>query len=922
MTATPRAAWIAGLLAADSQLRPGMSADSVALAIEHLVTPATVWCTTVPSEEGWDAFNQAVAAPPAAWQAPDRALVESMPDSLEAGWSHISRLLNRPMHIEPVLRVITHTIDDAQALEALGPVDDLSVSSFIPKSFGRWTWRWPLRVGVLSDAGPLLVETITGTGEYLEHYDVTELRPSDDRSIDILVVDPSATVATLDLDAIGAVIVLGSGANPVTAGFDVGLSLGAGAVVALPDRDLTWFETMVRELSHDRPLDAAVRCARDHAVVLGDPDFIVTTSLRGWARQIARLADDRGDRELAEELVRIIGHRSFDREVRGGREITHVIRAAETGGPPIAIVGSPGTRAARPDTPSPGGSPRSTPSDGEIANRPDDARHTRAGKPGALAPRDDKGPGRRLVSKVMDASGNVVDTGFIGGRVHRLRLRIAARAAPGETAANRPLDSPNPDADIRLNVVVHVDRSNEPLPPVSIEYPATGDGEWTDPISFTAPRRSGDLKLFITVLWKGRVVQSATLSGPLTTEHGDRSGTMTLVVDESAGLDDPDRRGGADATLVQVPGTEDEPVLIDASSAVTLDPENLARANRQVRKSLISAFMNPPPSLAEASAVLEDLAIRGALLRDALKGKQATFFDDAAWIHVTSFGGPPVHFELIYTHPMPRTRPVEVCGPALAGNSQCSQDCPDRARDDRVCPFGFWGTSKIVERRLHSPDRSDSSTSEDRIITVRRGSAVGVTDVANVDDPEAGQRIVDAIGAVVDPGTAAVATNWVQLAEVLTTERDLVCLVTHTIEPEDPDDDLGIELQLGDQTEKLYLVDDRYINPGRRHPGPLVLALGCDTGTISASFATFVSRLHSLGAEVVVTAISQIPGKEAADFVERFAAHLDRRLQQDGEVRFGEVLTAARAETIGRGDVMGLALTASGDGDVRLGGRA
>jgi hypothetical protein len=70
---------------------------------------------------------------------------------------------------------------------------------------------------------------------------------------------------------------------------------------------------------------------------------------------------------------------------------------------------------------------------------------------------------------------------------------------------------------------------------------------------------------------------------------------------------------------------------------------------------------------------------------------------------------------------------------------------------------------------------------------------------------------------------------------------------------------------------------------------------------------------------VVVSAISQIPGKEVADFVERLMTSLDETLQQPGEHRFGAVMTAVRRETLRHGDVLALALTATGDGDVRIG---
>jgi hypothetical protein len=98
----------------------------------------------------------------------------------------------------------------------------------------------------------------------------------------------------------------------------------------------------------------------------------------------------------------------------------------------------------------------------------------------------------------------------------------------------------------------------------------------------------------------------------------------------------------------------------------------------------------------------------------------------------------------------------------------------------------------------------------------------------------------------------------------------------------------------------------------------VVLAIGCETAAIHASFTDYVTTLFEAGAELVVTAISKVPGKQVADFVERFFAVLPAYLATPGNHRFGEVLTAVRQQTVATGDVLALALTATGDADVAL----
>jgi len=69
---------------------------------------------------------------------------------------------------------------------------------------------------------------------------------------------------------------------------------------------------------------------------------------------------------------------------------------------------------------------------------------------------------------------------------------------------------------------------------------------------------------------------------------------------------------------------------------------------------------------------------------------------------------------------------------------------------------------------------------------------------------------------------------------------------------------------------------------------------------------------------VVLSALSPIPGKGVADFLERFMPLLKTSLAAPGQHRFGSVMLAARRATIATGDLMALALSATGDADVEL----
>jgi hypothetical protein len=202
-----------------------------------------------------------------------------------------------------------------------------------------------------------------------------------------------------------------------------------------------------------------------------------------------------------------------------------------------------------------------------------------------------------------------------------------------------------------------------------------------------------------------------------------------------------------------------------------------------------------------------------------------------------------------------------------------------------------------------------------RKVTPTRSSVVGISLKADEADGTSSTRIIQALGQAV--ATASVVKSWKELEDAAKAHPGLLVLVTHTVEP-DSGNVLGTSLELNGDARPIHRISDAAINPGRQQPGPVVLALGCDTNTITAGYTDLVVNLHNARAEVVLSALSPIPGKGVADFLEQFLPLLKASLAAPGTHRFGSVMLAARRATIVKGDLMALALSASGDADVEL----
>ena len=392
-----------------------------------------------------DDYRRAADSTPSAWERPDAAVVEANAHALEAGWEIILALARRPASGETVLRFMVRSFDDAVALRAIGRIGGLRTTSFLYASVGRWRWRWPLRVGVL--ASPTAHEscrTMRGNNNFADQYEVRVVGPDERAELDVLVVDEADPVSAA---APGAVIVIGDDIDPT----DVqamderahrGAGLEPGAVITIPDRDLTWFEDLVRELSHDRPLDAAVGLARPDALTVGSPRLFGVTAIRNWAFAAAAVIERRvGLADITKRLRRIADEERFDSEQHGGRETRGAVVAAEGTGEPTI----------------------------EVTSADRDA--------------DD----RRLFARVTDPSGTVRTDGFVAGGVNTVAVCIATQVA-GAVQASDPFRSPAPDQTIDLEVLFHIGGSRAKPQRRTLTLPASGPSTWTKPVRVSVPK--------------------------------------------------------------------------------------------------------------------------------------------------------------------------------------------------------------------------------------------------------------------------------------------------------------------------------------------------------------------------------------------------------------------------------------------------
>ncbi len=885
---TPRVddgAWVAGgILAASGDLRLGLTVED---AIERLATALRPPGRSVP------------------WAPPVASMVARLADTLSRAWTAAAAAADAAAAPDgwdqSVLRL---RVDDLDALASLGGVSPGGASVAAHAGFDArgFAWRWPVCVGVLSEH---LVKQVLG-----QHLLIRVLDPGGDAGrCEFLVLDrPAGQGQGVPVGVrVACVVLTGTSARDLNATLlDRLRDAGVAAVIASPTPDVSWLPTAIRHLACGRPLDVAVALADPDAVLLASDAFLELTSAREYARQLVLSLRGAKPPVLPETLAALerLADTPFDADGRAGAALAALVRTLPEDATTITSDLTSGAPPADDPVDDDGPVARDLPFD--LDGDSDDTT--------TPVPPDD----RRLQAKVVDPATDEVLERFVGGAVNDVKVRIASAVSKGVVIGDAPFVSPTPGRDVDLTVEVIAEGTHARR---KLTLPATGDSGWTRAVPVEVPANVTEFTVFVQIWFGGRVVQSAGLFGPVVTGDGPPpAGTFRLSVDASTPPGAVGRMSPAGASITIVPGLTGEPVALTFAQGPPIEGGRLAKANKGARAVLLQAFTRPAPKdLAGAAGPLTALAIRGRILHDSLRETMEGFpGDDVRWIHVSSLGSADLPLELVYTHPKPALDDeVPVCPTAIAGAEECVATCPDRERADVVCPYGFWATSKVIERRHHVDRRAKAQAGSERRIAVLTAGAAGVAVKADEVDTGASARILDAVKAAVTVGRFRAVSTWKEVGDAAKAPPTILVLITHTI----PDDDLGPNLQLGSDLLRAHRVaDGNFLNPGVLEPGPVVIAIGCDTAGLDTSFGDYVTNLHAGGAELVVSAISPVPGKQVADFVERFFAALPDYLATPGVHRFGAVLTAVRRQTVATGDVLGLAITASGDADVALQG--
>lgn len=520
------------------------------------------------------------------------------------------------------------------------------------------------------------------------------------------------------------------------------------------------------------------------------------------------------------------------------------------------------------------------------------------------------------------------DSGFFMGETARVRVRIAP-PAEGWQAFLTPFPrlQAEPEETVQLQVcLVEPRQIGEPmwgellLPPKGSSSVHSFD---------FVPRASGDFEARIIVLHRGRVVQTALLlaqvrapgTPPLPSDAA--APRLAGMVRPRARIDDLRDRSKFDLAIVEnhVPsGTARTVALSEKRAWVT--GGNVAAGFSEKINTILSQIAHASEeyksvAAPESAQLLRDLVMVGIELRKQLMlhslERQETRIGNAEYIQlVTVHDGPTLPLEFIYDFKAPDPD-APIC-PSWAGGAteaRCPAECGSNTRHV-ICPRGFWGISKVIERHQISGEHAQwgheffLQTEPDRVTdSIQLGNKflLATSHLLNDEANNIKQRM-HALGA----SHALHAQDWASWESLVKEQNPRLILCLAHVD----DRTINHRLEINNHYLESAGIDREHVAPAPDGKPPLILLLGCDTANAGRDYSQHVINFRAVGAAIVVTTKCVVDANQAADAALILASEL---FENRGKITLGECMRDFRRKALADNLLLALGVVAYGDAD-------
>ena len=455
--------------------------------------------------------------------------------------------------------------------------------------------------------------------------------------------------------------------------------------------------------------------------------------------------------------------------------------------------------------------------------------------------------------------------------------------------------------------------------------PVTGDSDRaTFTLLITDPGKAfGRIALY----YQGRVLQTALFRADVVDSRPSRLGKPEIEVEAivRAGLGAlSDLKKFDVAIVVNRNDAGDKAATVIQKDGVTLRSVDGLRPRIDQLIGVLTAVADDPDAFtsltSEASlALLFDAATIGEELHQTFvsdHGITDRFFAEGRVQIISATPESYLPVELFYALRPPTVRELCKSWKKVVLEGTCPT-CEERGTSGEIpiCPTGFWGVRYVIERHAHDPDfvelageyrlQSEPITGRNRIAPLE-SVLWSMSDNVSPEDQSSLTTTLTGGGF-----KATQAMSWDDFEEkVAAVDPSMVFLVPHTDQ-----DGVSIGMEIGGgELEPVNRVGVRMREP-RSKPVVAVL-LGCETANPKIPFQGLVPRFRRAGAAVVISTTNTILGRHAVPVAVELLSLL--KSEATGEAGLGDVLLRLRRKALHDGYPMVLSIVAFGDADWRV----
>jgi hypothetical protein len=536
---------------------------------------------------------------------------------------------------------------------------------------------------------------------------------------------------------------------------------------------------------------------------------------------------------------------------------------------------------------------------------------------------------------------------WIAGAPHLVHVRVG----PAEAGWIGPSGSESfpyqllpPSESHKLRVILsepdHLDR---PL----VETIAIRSSGPSDVAAFRITPRAGRSTLCarITIAHNNRILQTALLTGRVVARAGDAAPGDRIDMQIEAvvrhGLQDLDKRARFDTAfaLSQVQGGEQRLLALADEHSVVRGLDEI-KDRIDAISACMSSIANDAETYAEgldgeaALQVLRFLADNGRALHDFLVGDQvfaATLKEGKHLqiVNLTKDAYFPAEFIYDFATPAEDATLCETARKAFESldfSHVCTHKDHETPNHPVVCPFGFWGLQRVIERHAYLPVDRDhiagdfvlqaEPTETRKSVEVAGNAMLGVS--VNVEKEQAGatKTLLQQIQ-VACPIHVTMAKAWEGWPnQVKNLRPSLIVTLPHVEEKSQ----FGVSeyfLEIGGELHKARTVGEaaaHYVRAGEDSPMPLVFLLGCNTIAPKTPIDSIVGHFRRGGAAIVVGTVGSVLGSHASKVALELVDALFKKTSEQPRP-LGDLLLDVRRMCLGKKVLMALCVCAFGDAD-------